>query len=202
MNIRLCVLLMLMLPALLPAQDSLKRTPLQVGLGFSAFSYVGDLSDPGLGYQRVYPGGEISLQPGNQKALRVQFHAGFGKFADQYDGELPAAPVGVTPPTFVQTQVIHGDLRLSYRLFPRAILQPYVSAGAGLLFFSPRDQNNRRLLAVSSSRPEGETYNTAIPQLPLAAGLQGRITPQVSLSLDYTYRFIPSDYLDNTGQTG
>ena len=189
---------LLLAPVLAWAQPA----PVQVGISLTANAYSGDYTEPATAFQRVYPGGHFSLQKENGQALRVSLTGGFGGFADQYEGEFPALPAGVTPPAYVDTRYFYGDLRLSYRFFARRKVQPYVSAGAGLIVFNPRDEAGRRLRVQSDTRVEGEVYNTVIPQLPVSAGLHYRLHPAVRIGLGYTYRFVPSDYLDNTGQLG
>lgn len=176
--------------------------PVQIGFALTANAYTGDYNEPATAFQRVYPGGHFSLQKENGQALRVALTGGFGTFAGQYEGSFPPLPPGVTPPRFVETRFFYGDLRLSYRFFAQKKWQPYLSAGAGLIVFNPRDGEGRRLLMRSDTRVEGEVYNNVIPQLPLTAGLHYRIHPWVRLGLGYTYRFVPTDYLDNVGQLG
>ncbi|RMG71444.1 MAG: hypothetical protein D6722_06820 [Bacteroidetes bacterium] len=185
-----------------PMQGWAQQAPLQVGLSLTANAYSGDYTEPATAFQRVYPGGHFSVQKENGQALRVSLTGGFGGFSDQYEGRFPPLPQGVDPPTFVATRFVYGDLRLTYRFFPGGKLQPYVSAGAGLIVFAPRDAEGRRLLIQSDTRLEGETYNTVIPQLPASVGLRYRLHPILRVGLGYTYRFVPTDYLDNTGQAG
>lgn len=192
------IFLALALGGLLPGRGQ----PLQIGLGLSGIAYVGDLSDPGLAYPRIQAGGELWLQRESGRRLRPLLSLSLGRFADQYDAELPSLPPGFVPPTYVETRFWTGDLRLQYRLFPQGKWQPSLSAGAGLIGFSPRDPNGRRLLRATDSRPAGETYNTVVPQLPLGAALHYRIHPQLRVGLAGTYRFVPSDYLDNIGAWG
>ncbi len=164
--------------------------------------YRGDLSDDETLFHRIYPGSNVSLQTEGFSQLKLQLNVGFGKFAEQYDGLRPPAPHGVQPVDFVETSFFYGDLRIKYRLMKRKMIQPYVSAGAGFMIFSPKDEQGKFLSDAILTRPEGESYNTAIPQLPLSLGVQVRLTEMAWLGLEYTYRITPTDYLDNTGQLG
>jgi LysM repeat protein len=176
--------------------------PLKVGLGMSGIMYYGDLSDDGTLFHRIYPGANLSIQSEGKRNLRMQLNAGFGRFAEQYDFDKPSLPEGVFPVNFVETSFFYGDLRLKYRLLKKRRVQPYLSAGAGFMIFSPQDENGKFLSEALRTRPEGETYNTAVPQMPLSAGVQARISPILWLGLEYTYRYTPTDYLDNVGQLG
>lgn len=168
----------------------------------SGSMYIGDLTDDETMFHRIYPGANISLQSEGYRNLRAQLNAGFGRFSEQYDTEPPELPKGIFPVNFVETSFFYGDLRLKYRFFKRKQIQPFISAGAGFLIFSPRDASGKFLSDAILTRPEGEFYNTAVPQLPMTAGVQARITPIMWLGAEYTYRYVPTDYLDNIGQLG
>ncbi len=170
----------------LPAQTEDSR--LRVGLSLNGITYLGDLSEPGFGIWRVNAGGELSLERVRDQWLGMSFHAGFGQFTEQWD-----QPDNQPGTRFVQTPFLHGDFRLHARA-PQGVVQPYASLGAGLLSFSPRDRDGI---------PLGEgTYNTIIPQLPVSAGLRWQINRSIGFDLCYTWRFTPSDFLDNIGEEG
>ncbi len=206
MNLRcllVCILWTLPVLAMAQLQPPAKGTrPLKVGLSMSGTMYIGDLTDKETMFHRVYPGSNISLQSEGYRNLRAQLNAGFGRFSEQYDSEPPELPKGIFPVNFVETSFFYGDLRLKYRLLKRREIQPFVSAGAGFLIFSPQDAQGKFLSDAILTRPEGEFYNTAVPQLPFSAGVQARITPLLWLGAEYTYRYVPTDYLDNIGQLG
>lgn len=168
----------------------------------SGSMYIGDLTDDETMFHRINPGLNISLQSEGYRNLRGQLNAGFGRFSDQYDSDPPELPKGIFPVNFVETSFFYGDLRLKYRLFKKRSIQPFVSAGAGFLIFSPQDANGKFLSDAILTRPEGEFYNTAVPQLPMSAGVQARITPLLWIGAEYTYRYVPTDYLDNIGELG
>lgn len=179
-----------------------QNTSLRVGLGLVHNAYYGDLSDPNDPFPRVYPGVNFSLQPYGSNPFHLQLNAGFGKVAAQRDmNDIPHVP-GIVRVNFVETSFFYSDLRLKYRFFHKKYVQPYVSAGAGFFIFSPKDRNGKFLSEAIRTRPEGENYNTSIPQLPLSAGVQARITRLVWAGIDYTYRIVPTDYIDNIGALG
>lgn len=183
------------------AQDQ-ARWPLEVGFNFSGISYTGDYSDGASSLSRVYPGANLSLQSSFPRALKLQMNAGFGKFAEQYDTRSPNIPPGVEIPSFIETSFIYGDLRLKFHFFHTRNFQPYLSAGAGVMFFNPTDQDGRKLIRRTNTRLEGEDFNNIVPELPLSGGVQFYLTRQVWMNASYTYRYTPTDYLDNLGLAG
>lgn len=184
------------------AQPRFGRDPLKVGLSLSGTSYIGDMSESHSLLSRVNPGGNLSLQTENTAALKFQVNGGFGKFTEQFDGDPPITAPHIEPTTFVETTFFYGDLRLKYRFFPQARIHPYISIGAGILFFTPRDQNGKFLKPRTQTRLEDESYSATVPQIPGTVGIQGKINRNIVLGLEYTYRFVPTDYLDNIGQLG
>ncbi|MEL6591836.1 MAG: LysM peptidoglycan-binding domain-containing protein, partial [Bacteroidota bacterium] len=104
--------------------------------------------------------------------------------------------------TFVETSFFYGDLRLKYRFPISQHFHPFLTAGAGVLSFTPRDQEGRFLNDALFTREPDEDYSTIVPQIPFGAGVQARINPAVSISLEYLFRFTPTDYLDNIGRLG
>ena len=179
-----------------------ERESLQIGFGLTGTSYVGDFSGEEVFIPRIYPGGNISLQMNSTRLLSFQVNGGFGKFADQYDLSSPDIPEGVTASSFVETRFVYGDLRLHLRLMPRSRIQPYISAGAGILHFTPRNKDGKKLENRTGTRLEGENYNSLIPELPVVAGLKTKLNRSLSISLDYTFKYTPTDYLDNIGLIG
>lgn len=174
----------------------------QFGLGLTGFSYLGDFSNDLSDLYRIHPGGNLSLQTVTQSPIQFQANIGIGSFAEQIDQDSPGFSSDATANRFVETAFYYGDFRLKYRFFHKRAIQPYLSAGAGLLVFSPKDESGKELNRKPETRAPGETYSTTIPQLPATIGLQARITPIVAVSIDYTYRLTPSDYLDNVGEWG
>lgn len=187
-------------PTLVQAQSS--REGVEVGLSLSGISYLGDFSEGEGAFRRFHPGLDIALQQRHDRPLQFQFHGGFGKFADQFEGSWPQVN-GVDPVNFVETSFFYGDLRLAFRPLPQKRVQPFVALGAGLMYFIPRDQDGKQLPPRTQTRDESEeSYNRVIPQLPATLGGMAQLNRRLKLKLAYTFRFVPSDYLDNTGALG
>ncbi|MEL6649858.1 MAG: outer membrane beta-barrel protein, partial [Bacteroidota bacterium] len=193
------ILCLLLLPLSLWGQS---QRQVKVGFGLDGISYIGDLSDPNQKIHRIYPGANLSIQLEGPKRLKLQLNGGFGKFSEQYDDVRPSNTPGVRVNTFVETSFFYGDLRLKYRFPISQHFHPFLTAGAGVLSFTPRDQEGRFLNDALFTREPDEDYSTIVPQIPFGAGVQARINPAVSISLEYLFRFTPTDYLDNIGRLG
>lgn len=176
--------------------------PLRIGLGFTGNAYRGDLTSETGSIWRAEPGANFSVDLDNQKPLRVQLNLGFGGFTEQADGPLPVAPEGIIPNEFVRTTFFYTDLRLQYRFLLHAPIQPYLSVGAGLFSFQPRDAAGNFLGENIFSRLAEEEYLTLIGSIPISAGLEYKLNRSIGLGLEYTYRMTGSDYLDNIGLLG
>ncbi|MDX2284624.1 MAG: LysM peptidoglycan-binding domain-containing protein [Bacteroidia bacterium] len=185
------------------ALDAQQPAPLTVGAAWTGASYTGDLTRDPEGLSRWRPGGELSLYFEKQRPVFLQLNAGFGAFQEQADGSELAAAEQAVPNSYVQTDFFYTDLRLRVRLLHRrSALYPVLSAGAGLLFFTPRDQAGNFLGENFLTRLEDETYSTTVASLPLGAGLRLRISQHATLGAEYTLRLTATDYLDNIGALG
>ncbi len=184
-RLTLPVLLVAMLTTLSSQAQTVATRTIRIGLSLSGNAYVGNLGGVGSAGLRVNAGGDLSLEQVNGRPLGFSFQAGFGKFTAQTDpgGSLDLA-------RFVETPFLHGDFRAHLRARNRKSWQPYASLGAGLISFSPRDKDGNLL-------NQGD-YNTLIPQFPISGGMRWEINQLVALDLSYTWRFTPTDFLDNT----
>lgn len=175
---------------------------LQIGAGLTGYSYAGDFTVGEADYRRVYPGANLSLQFLGKRPLQLQVQVGFGKILEQQDKPNLFLPSEVKPNSFFQTSLFSTELRLRYRFFHRRRIQPFLGAGIGMLFFTPRDMEGNFLSENIFTRVDQEDYETTVPVIPLMGGVLLNINQRLSLGLDYTYRLVQSDYLDNIGQLG
>lgn len=174
--------------------------PLRLGIGLLASGYQGDLTTNSSVFERFSPGASLSLQFASEKLLSPQLNGGFGKFAAQ-DRDI-AAVDGIQPNTFVETGFFFVDLRLKARFLREAGIHPYLSAGIGMLGYTPRDADGNILLDNFATREDGETYGSISANFPLSAGLEIKLNPILHLGLEYTYRATTTDYLDNISALG
>lgn len=193
-------ILSLVLGLSLPLLAQKPLEPVKVGLGLTANNYLGDYADPD--YVRIYAGGLFSLQKATRRHANFHLKFGFGKFADQFEGnELPLDQDGLPVERFVETSFIHGELGISYRFMPNKRFQPFLHAGFGWMYFNPRDVNGRKLIRNTLPVSQGASTNKYIPQLPAGLGFEVRMNEYLSIEAAYSYRFMPTDYLDAYGQS-
>lgn len=183
------------------AQVPATPPPLQVGVGWWGYNYLGDLSEELRFGDRAYPGIRLSMQFDGRKALQLQFNVGYGRIVDQTDLP-PVVRQDVTSNTYVETPFFFTDLRLRWFFLRFDRWESYVSAGGGLMFFRPLDQFGNFLGENFFSRLPEEQYNTNTFAPPLGFGVQVRINPVLRIGVEYTHFFTLTDYLDNIGQLG
>lgn len=177
-----------------------QQAPLRLGLGLFGAALTGDINNNGEEFYRFYPGVNVSLQFANKKLISPQLMAGFGKFVAQNRdlGEVE----GISPNTFVETPFFFADVRIKARFLRQKGFQPYVSAGLGLLGYTPKDPDGNPLLDNFSTRKETETYGSVTASFPLSVGFEITMSPILTLGTEYTYRPTASDYLDNIAELG
>ncbi len=195
----IAIVLLLMLAVNLSAQGPSPK-PLRLGIGLLAAGYAGDLTVNSHPFERFSAGASLSLQFASEKLISPQLNGGFGKFSAQ-DRDI-AAVEGVQPNTFVETPFFFVDLRIKARFLRETGFNPYISAGIGMLGFTPRDGMGNSLLDNYSTRQEGETYGSITANFPLSAGFEVKLSPILLVGLEYTYRVTTTDYLDNISALG
>lgn len=197
---RIVAILMTLLLVLSARAQKGPSSPLRLGVGLLGSTYVGDLNTSGDALSRFTPGASLSLQFASQHLLSPQLNVGFGKIVAQ-DRDIPAVE-GVQPNTFVQTPFFFVDLRLKAKFLREAPVHPYVSAGVGLLGYTPKDMDGNNLIDNYATRNDGETFGSMAASFPLNAGLEVPLNAILMLGLEYTYRATTTDYIDNVGQLG
>jgi hypothetical protein len=107
-----------------------------------------------------------------------------------------------TPNQFVETRFFSADIRLVGYILRQGPVRPYVSAGVGLMFFSPYDEDGNFLGENIFTRLPEEGYGPSSAVFPVGGGVALKVNQVLWLNLGYHYRFTPTDYLDNIGLLG
>ncbi|MBX7243310.1 MAG: hypothetical protein K1X92_16320 [Bacteroidia bacterium] len=188
--------------------DSLKiyrNADIRIGLGLTGNQYIGDLSSKNpWEYPRVNSGVNLSFLSQKKSALNLLVNIGTGAIVGQNDSVKFTEPLTnkLKPNRFVSTTFIYGDVNARLRFFKNKKLQPYAGAGAGFIFYSPKNEKSVGLLDQERTRISGENYSLIMLQFPLRAGLDYQFSRIAGLNLSYQHRFLSSDYLDNIGKLG
>lgn len=190
----------MMLLLSLPAFGQEEQKPLRLGLGFFGAAYQGDLTTNGDALHRFHPGANLSIQFASPALITPQINVGFGRFVAQ-DRDI-SAEGGIQPNTFVDTRFFFADFRLKARFLREELFHPYASVGIGLLGFTPRDADGNNLLDNISTRNDNETYGTITASFPLSVGMEYELSPLAMIGLEYSFRPVTSDYLDNISELG
>jgi hypothetical protein len=174
-------------------------SPLRLGVGLCMVTPQGDLSH-GEANIRMTASANVSLQFATTKLLSPQLNAGFGRVIAQ-DRDLGPTE-GVQPNTFAQTPFFYVDFRLKAKFLRETRVNPYFSLGIGLLGYTPRDAEGNALIDNLDSRAEGELYGNMTASFPISIGTELKVSDQLRVFTEYTFRPTASDYLDNVGQLG
>ena len=177
-----------------------QRKPLKMGIGLLGAAYMGDMNQNGSELYKFYPGINTSFEFASHRRVVPQLAAGYGRFVAQ-NRDLGVVD-GVRLNSFVSTTFFFADLRIKYRFRKDRKVIPYLSAGVGLLNYTPEDIDGNGLSENISTRSEGEVYNSITASLPLTVGCEFKFSPLLSVSAEVTHRRSGSDYLDNIGVLG
>ena len=177
-----------------------QRKPLKMGIGLLGAAYMGDMNNDGTELYKFYPGINSSFEFASHRRVVPQLALGYGRFVAQ-NRELGVVE-GIRLNTFVETTFFFGDFRVKYRFRKDRKIVPYVSAGFGILNYTPRDVEGNGLADNISTRPDDEIYSSIAASLPLTAGCEFKFSHLLSVSVQATHRRTGSDYLDNIGTLG
>lgn len=79
----------------------------------------------------------------------------------------------------------------------RPLFSPYLFAGIGFTYFTPRANYEGSWYTLPRYDTEGVNYNQFGPVIPFGAGVQIALAPQWDLALEVGYRKLFTDYLDD-----
>lgn len=202
MNKSVVLIFLLVLGAAAVSAQQVERSikPLRIGLGLMGAGYAGDLNYKGEQFYRFYPGFNLSFEFHGKALIKPQLQAGYGKFVSQNRSLEPIQGYRVSK--YVETSFFFLDFRLKARFFRKTAFNPYLSAGIGMLNYTPRDAQGNALADNFESRLEEEQYSSMTATFPLSVGIDLRFSPILSVGFDFTHKPTTTDYLDNLGKLG
>lgn len=82
----------------------------------------------------------------------------------------------------------------------KSSLHPYLSAGAGALFFNPKTKFDNQVYELQGFKTEGEAYKRNTFILNGKIGFIYAINKNISVDINYTYFYTFSDYIDDVSK--
>ncbi|MCS7076649.1 MAG: hypothetical protein NZ455_08070 [Bacteroidia bacterium] len=177
-------------------KDTLIIHPLKVGTSVIGATYQGDLNKT---WEKFNLGFNLNLQFEKRKKIMPQINLTSGTVTGQ-DPKFNSKKDKYN--SFVRTSFTGLDLRLLYRFTPKQKGTFYLGLGSGILFFNPKDINDRSLLEDKTSRAENETYSNVSFILPSLVGYRYYINPYTNLYFEAVSFNPQTKYLDNINRLG
>ncbi len=167
--------------------------------GLSANNYRGDLED---GLAHYSPGVHLGMKLNRARRLNGNFALGLGSL----NGQDPDFNPDVTPPLqpnkVFTTTFFTLDYSLQYHLIKKERYLLYLSQGVGFFRYNPKDEQDRELLSLGSTRPVDESYGNISIQLPTAVGAAYFLPNQWGIGMQAAYLNTLTDFIDNIGSLG
>ncbi|BDD09900.1 hypothetical protein FUAX_23320 [Fulvitalea axinellae] len=175
-------------------------SPLEVTVGVGSSTYYGDLADDapynnfgsninlGMRY-RVFPhvkvGFDASLISLSGQDLYEERGLSFNSINYEFAGILQAELF---------------DNNAKDRSSTRKSIIPYGFVGVGALMFNPTVKVDGTSYDLRDFQTNGEEYEKFAMVVPLGVGVKYEINPQFSLGIEFTYRAVFTDYLDDVSK--
>lgn len=177
-------------------KDTLVIHPFRIGLSALGANYHGDLNKT---WEKFNIGFNFNIQFEKRKKILPQINLTSASVTGQDPKHNPKKD---KYNNFVKTSITAIDIRFLYRFTPKKQGSLYAGAGAGLLFFNPKDMNGNALIEDKTSRAEGETYSNVAFILPVVMGYRYYINPYTSIYTEFVSLNPQTKYLDNISQLG
>jgi hypothetical protein len=170
-------------------------------VGVAANAYRGDLA---IKYQKWSSAFQLGLKLNAKKRLNGHFNLGIGTVTGQnpdyhYNGDN-AQPA--TPNRFFKTSYVSLNYDLQVNLVKSRHWIVYLSQGAGLIRFAPKNERNQALSGQLNTRPEEESYNNITMLLTTQAGAMYLFANGYGVGVQGGWLNPQNDYLDNISQWG
>ncbi len=177
------------------AGPEVKKAYLWGELGISASAYKGELSPSYRSFLPVYHAGFMRYR---QRRLNGAFLASVGAVTGSslnppFRDDLES----VTPNRYVRTSFFSLQYGLQFNIIRKERFRLYISQGAGLIRFTPRNEDGQPLADISSTRMAGESYGRMAIMLPTQAGIQYFFGNQFGLGFSAGWLNTFTPYLDN-----
>ncbi|MCU0355552.1 MAG: porin family protein [Cytophagales bacterium] len=174
---------------------------LKITIGGGVSSYNGDLNSVGERINTIFSGG-IMYKFAPHVSLR-------GEFSFYRLSGTDAGGRNSFRNLSFQSRNIEAYGGIMYELFDvenpmrgqGLIINPYVWGGLGFTTFSPYTTLDNTTYFLRRYRTEDVAYSGAAAVIPLGAGIRFEVSRRIGFSLEGTYRFTLTDYLDDVSTT-
>ncbi len=165
--------------------------------GLEIPSYTGDLNS----YAQFNNGFTLGFRLNHRENLNGQIMLMAGVIKGD-NRRLDLSPGQEAPNSFFNTSLIEVSYQLHYYIYQSEHFAFYISQGAGILRFNPRDEFGNSLADNALSRAENENYRNITLVLPSKIGGQYLFPNQFGINLEAGWHNPLSDYLDNISELG
>jgi hypothetical protein len=208
--VKIILLLLINLPLFSQSVVSRNRQ-FEAGLNLGAIAYLGDvqgnkgvgtkfLKDLNLANTKTYQGAFFTYYPdfGDKGyGLRLSIgqgtiHAADSLIRDYGGDELSRKKRNLSFKTSIQEIALTAEYHLTLKSF-----RPFVTAGVGLLHFTPKTFYNGEWVKLAPLQTEGIKYPTMQAMFPVGFGFKYFTESQKVISFEVLYRYTGTDYLDD-----
>lgn len=172
----------------------------QAGFGFASYrgelkhngSIQNEVSNLSLGLEaRLLSKLSARLEVGRYSIRGHDKHAPDSSFSRQRNLSFHSANYEVSLQGIFYMKKYRGDY------YKRHKIDPYLMAGIGTTFISPKARLGGTDYALYDIKTEDKDYSRFTMIVPVGAGLKWKVNPFINFTTEITYRFTLSDHLDD-----
>jgi len=177
-----------------------QETEIFINAGPVLTKYNGELGS----YNNSNAAVQIGLQFNKKKKLNGALNFGFGSVSGEDINFGPASEISTqpNPNNFFKSNFIFFHYELHYNFIKKKNYQIYLSQGAGIFRFNPKNDLDENLQDLTETRSEGETYRNATIMLPTSIGGVYFLPNEYGIGLQTGFYNTMTSYLDNIGELG
>lgn len=169
---------------------------LEAGVSVGGMNCLTDLGKKNIDWKCTRACYGISLGFLYQYAIGARVEATFGK-VNGADSLLKGNAIQRYQRNLhFRSKITEVSLLAEFHPIPRRI-SPYILAGVGLFTFNPEARLGEKWIALQPLRTEGRLYSKTQFNFPVGAGIKYEIDALVNARLEFLYRILQTDYLDD-----
>lgn len=180
---------------------SAQETSHFIQTGVSANAYKGDLQSA---YDKWTSSFHLGLKFNKKKRINGQVNLGFGSITGQStvsDFNLEGNEKAI-PNKYFLTRYFTLQYDLNYNIVKNTQWTVYISQGAGIIRYNPKDENKNNLQDANDTRATNESYSNISIMLPTQLGVIHHLKNNFGLGIQTGFLNTMTDYLDNISDLG